>query len=348
MNDMLARRRRRPMVRRVLGWSGGLIVLALLAAAPIAYWRSSNSCEDRTIAAPVNPMKAVVYCDYGPADVLKIDTVDRPTLADDQILVRVRAASLNPLDWHYMRGTPYLMRLGTGLRKPKVIRLGVDFAGTVEAVGSQVTQFKPGDEVFGGKTGALAEYLAIRESGPVVRSGQTVLINGASGGVGTFAVQIAKALGASVTGVCSTRNVDLVRSLGADQVIDYTKANFTESQQRFDVVLDNVGNHSLSKSRGVLAPGGIYVMVGGSNESKWLGPLGRVVTMAVSSPFVSQSMGFFLANLNKADLTILGDLTRAGKVQPVIDRRYPMSEVAAAIRYLEEGRARGKVVITME
>ena len=366
------------MLKRILRWGLGAIVLALLVAVPIAYWTSSNTCDDPS-TPPANPMKAVVYCDYGSADVLKLEDVERPTPADDQVLVKVHAVSLNPLDWHYMEGTPYLMRLGAGLRKPKVIRLGVDFSGTVEAVGSQVTRFKPGDEVFGGKTGAVAEYVTVRESGAVVlkpanvtfeqaaaipiaavtalqglrdkgkiQPGQKVLINGASGGVGTFAVQIAKAFGANVTGVCSTRNVDLVRSLGADQVIDYTKADFTQSTERYDLMLDNVGNRSLSESRHILGANGKYVMVGGSNETKWLGPLGRVIGIGVVSRFVSQEMRFFIASLNQADLAVLADLIHDGKVTPVVDRQYKLSEISAAMRYLEEGHARGKVVVTFE
>ena len=283
-----------------------------------------------------------------------------------------------------MRGTPYLMRMEAGLRKPKSTRLGVDFAGTVEAVGrnpAAAGQFKPGDEVFGGKNGAFAEYLcaradravvlkpanltfeqaasvpiaaitalqALRDKGKI-QPGQKVLINGASGGVGTFAVQIAKSFGADVTGVCSTRNVDMVRSLGANQVIDYTKEDFTKSAQRYDVILDNVPNHTLSECRRVLNPKGKYVMIGGGgpNDGRWIGPFGRVISALVLSPFVSQDMGMMLAELNKKDLTILSDLMQAGKVTPVIDRRYKLSEVPEAIRYLEEGHARGKVVITLE
>ncbi len=294
------------------------------------------------------------------------------------------SASVNPLDWHFMRGTPYLMRMEAGLRKPKSTRLGVDFAGTVEAVGrnpAAAGQFKPGDEVFGGKNGAFAEYLcaradravvlkpanltfeqaasvpiaaitalqALRDKGKI-QPGQKVLINGASGGVGTFAVQIAKSFGADVTGVCSTRNVDMVRSLGANQVIDYTKEDFTKSAQRYDVILDNVPNHTLSECRRVLNPKGKYVMIGGGgpNDGRWIGPFGRVISALVLSPFVSQDMGMMLAELNKKDLTILSDLMQAGKVTPVIDRRYKLSEVPEAIRYLEEGHARGKVVITLE
>src|SRR5205085_8073577 len=286
------------------------------------------------------------------------------------------AASLNPLDWHYMRGTPYLMRMDTGLRKPKGKRLGVDFAGTVEAVGRNVTLFKPGDEVFGGRDGAFAEYVcaradravalkpanltfeqaasipiaaitalqALRDKGKI-QPGQKVLINGASGGVGTFAVQIAKSFGANVTGVCSTKNVEMVRSLGADQVIDYTKEDFTKGGQLYDVILDNVPNHSLSECRHILNPKGKYVMIGGGgpNDGRWIGPFGRIINMLTLSPFVSQNVGMILADLNTKDLTILGDLMQAGKVTPVIDRSYRLSEVPAAIRYLEEGHARGKV-----
>jgi NADPH:quinone reductase-like Zn-dependent oxidoreductase len=372
----------RPMkMKRVLGWSAIAISLALLAAVFIAYWTSDNSCSDHNAAAPGKAMKAIVYCDYGSADVLKLEDIKKPTPGDDEMLVRVRAASINPLDWHYMRGTPYIMRIETGLRKPKVTRLGVDYAGTVEAVGRNVTQFKPGDDVFGGRTGALAEYVSVRADRAVVlkpanltfeqaasvaiaattalqglrdkgkiQPGQKVLINGASGGVGTFAVQIAKSLGANVTGVCSTRNVDMVRSIGADEVIDYTKEDFTKSGQRYDVILDNVGNHSLLDNRRVLNREGKYVLIGGGgpDDGRWIGPLAGPIKALVLSRFVTQDMGMLLAELNKRDLAILRDLMQEGKLTPVIDRRYRLSEVAAAIRYLEEGHARGKVVITME
>ena len=345
----------------------------------IAYWRSTNDC-DKT-ASPTNPMKAIVYCDYGLTN-LKLENVEKPIPNDDQILVRVRAASLNPYDWHFIEGTPYIMRLmGVGLRKPKDTRLGVDFAGTIEAVGKNVTQFKPGNEVFGGRSGAFAEYVcpranravalkptlltfeqaasvniagitalqALRDKGRV-QPGQKVLINGASGGVGTFAVQIAKTLGADVTGVCSTRNVDMVRSLGADHVIDYTKEDFARGEQRYDVILDNVPNHSLSECRRILNPKGKYIMIGGGgpNDSRWLGPFGRVINTLLLSPFVSQEMGMMMADANQKDLTVLGDLMQSGQVKPVIDRTYKLSEVPAAIAYLEEGHARGKVVITLD
>jgi NADPH:quinone reductase-like Zn-dependent oxidoreductase len=264
-----------------------------------------------------------------------------------------------------------------GLRKPKVIELGVDFAGTVESVGRAVTQFKPGDEVFGARTGAFAEYVAVWEARvaakpanitfeeaaavPVaaltalqglrdhgrVGPGHKVLINGASGGVGTFAVQIAKSLGAEVTGVSSTRNLELVRSLGADHVVDYTKEDFTRSAPRYDVIIDNVGNHSLSDLRRVLTPGGKYVMIGGPS-GRWVAPLQRVLGLIVTSWFVDQEMRFFISELNQADLVTLRDLIQAGKVTPVIDRRYALSEVRSAIEYLETGRARGKVVIVID
>src|SRR5688500_4444644 len=283
-------------LKRIIGWGVLAIVVALFATGLVAYFRSTNICDEPTAAAPHTPMNAVIYCDYGSPEVVKVEALEKPVPTDSQLLIRVRAAAVNPLDWHYMRGEPYIARSGMGLRKPANTRLGVDYSGVVEAVGKSVTQFKPGDEVFGGRNGALAEYVTAREGGAVVlkpanltfeqaaavpvaaltalqglrdkgqlQPGQTVLINGASGGVGTFAVQIAKSLGANVTGVCSTRNVEMVRSLGADQVIDYTKEDFTKSAQRYDLVLDNVGNHSLSDVRGVVNPDGKYVMVGGQS-----------------------------------------------------------------------------------
>jgi NADPH:quinone reductase-like Zn-dependent oxidoreductase len=321
-------------------------------------------------------MKAIVYSNYGSPDVLKCEEIEKPAAGDDEVLIRVHAASVNPIDYHFMRG-PYLVRILTGLRKPKVTRLGVDVAGEVEAVGRNVTQFKPGDHVFGGCRGAFAEYACTSEStlvmkpdnvtfeqaasAPVaaltalqglrdkgqIQPGQKVLINGAAGGVGTFAVQIAKSFGADVTGVCSTRNVDMVRSIGADQVIDYTQKDFTKSGQRYDLFLDSVGNHSLSACRRVLNPKGIYIMVGGAH-GQWIGALIRALTALVLSRFMSQNLVMFLARARKEDLTIVHELMKTGKVTPVIDKRYRLSEVPAAIRYLEEGHARGKVVITLE
>jgi NADPH:quinone reductase-like Zn-dependent oxidoreductase len=293
-------------------------------------------------------------------------------------LVKVRAASVNPLDWHFMRGEPYVMRLGNGLRKPKGTRLGVDFAGTIEAVGKNITQFKPGDEVFGGRMGAFAEYVVTSEKNLIpkpenmtfeqagavqiagltalqglrdegkLRAGEKVLINGASGGVGTFAVQIAKTLGAEVTAVCSTRNVDLVRSIGADHVIDYTKEDFTKSSERYDLILDMVGNHGLLACRNALKPDGRYVMIGGP-KGKWLAPMDTVLRAFLLKPFVKQEMGFMISTVKREDLMHLRDLMQQGKLTPVIDRRYAgLSQVPEAIAYLEEGRARGKVVVALE
>src|SRR2546427_1432281 len=323
-------------IRRILKWSVVVILLALLVWFQIAYWTSTND-YDRQTAAPNHPMKAIVYSDYGLSN-LKLEDIEKPTPTDDQILVKVRAASINPYDWHFIEGTPKIMRLmGVGLRKPKDIQLGVDFAGTVEAVGKNVTQFKPGDDVFGGRGGAFAEYVCRRAEGAValkpanltfeqaasvniagitalqalrdkgkVQSGQKVLINGASGGVGTFAVQIAKSLGAEVTGVCSTRNVDLVRSLGADHVIDYTKEDFTKSDQRYDVILDNIANHSPSECRRVLTPKGKYIMIGGGSGAKdWQGLFGmmtRPFKAMLLKPFVSQGMGMMLTDPKQKDL----------------------------------------------
>jgi NADPH:quinone reductase-like Zn-dependent oxidoreductase len=347
----------------------------------IAYVRSSNSCNDpQSSAVLAHPMKAIVYCDYGDASVLSLKDVEKPAPAEGEILVRVRAASVNPLDWHFMRGSPYLMRTQAGLRKPAVTRLGVDFAGTVEAVGPGVTRFKPGDEVFGGKTGAFAQYVCARQdraaakppgltfeqaaSMPIaaltalqavrdhgkVGPGTKVLINGASGGVGTFAVQIAKQYGGEVAGVCSGRNVEMVRSLGATRVFDYTKEDFAKSGERYDFILDNVGNRTLSEFRSVLAPRGRYVLIGGGGpaDHTWIGPFGRIIGEVIASKLGSQQLGFFVAQMTAEDLGVVADLAGSGKIVPVIDRSYPLAELPSAIRYLEEGHARGKVVITVE
>ncbi len=379
MNDEKKAKRPRKRWKRILKWTVGVILVVLLVWFEIAYWTSSNDCG--YTAAPNNPMKAFINCDYGLAN-LKLENVEKPVPNDDQVLVRVRAASVNPYDWHFIEGTPKIIRLmGVGLRKPKDTRVGVDFAGTVEAVGKNVTQFKPGDEVFGGKGGAFAEYVcprahravalkpanvtfeqaasvniagvtalqAVRDKGKV-EAGQKVLINGASGGVGTFAVQIAKSFGADVTGVCSARNADLVRSLGADHVIDYAKDDFTKGEQRYDVILDNVANHSLSECRRVLTPKGKYIMIGGggASEQGLIGVMARPLKAMVLSPFISQQMGMMMADTNQKDLTVLADMMEAGTLKPVIDRTYKLDQAPEAIRYLEEGHARGKVVITVE
>ena len=323
-------------------------------------------------------MKAIVHREYGPPDLLRLEEIERPTLADDRVLVRVRAAALNPLDIYRARGAPYVARLDGGLVRPKSVRLGVDMAGVVEAVGRNVTRFKPGDEVFGLRLGAFGEYVDARETllalkpanvtfeqaaaAPVagvtalqglrdkgkVGPGQKVLVNGASGGVGTFAVQIAKALGAEVTGVCSTRNVELVRSLGADHVVDYAKEDFTRSGERYDVILDLVATQSLADYRRALKPRGIYVLVGFVDKGLWLKSVRGFAEVALLSPFVSQELTGFITDVTSQDLDVLRELMLAGKVTPVIDRRYRLGEVPEALRYLETGRARGKVVITMD
>jgi NADPH:quinone reductase-like Zn-dependent oxidoreductase len=322
-------------------------------------------------------MKAIVYRNYGSPDVLKFEETAKPTPKDDEVLIKVRAASVNPYDWHFVRGLPYFIRLFVGLRKPKAIQLGVDVAGEVEEVGKQVTRFRRGDKVFGGCRGAFAEYACATESslapmpdnigfdeaGAVdiagltalqalrdkghVHAGQKILINGASGGVGTFAVQIAKSSGADVTGVCSTRNMDMVRSIGADRVIDYTREDFTRGGKRYDLILECVGNRSFLDCRRVLNRRGIFVGIGGGGpDLRWMiGPLARMVATPVISLFVSQKSAGIVAKQDKDDLAALGELMAAGKLKPIIDRTYSLAEVPEALRYLEQGHARGKVVI---
>ncbi len=324
-------------------------------------------------------MKAIVYCEYGSPDVLKLEDVTKPVPNDDQVLIRVRAASLNFIDPGAMSG-PAPLRLMFGLRKPEKTGLGNDMAGRVEAAGKNVTLFKPGDEVFGVGRPTLAEYTCSRERGLVLKPanvtfeqagcvawagftalqglrkgnmqpGQKVLINGATGGVGTFAVQIAKSLGAEVTGVCSPRNLDLVRSIGADHVIDYTKEDFTKGDQRYDVIFDNVNNHSFSDRRRVLTPNGICVLAGIGGAGLHPGILGRVAGIfkaRLLSRFVDQKFVGYGTKLDKEDLKLLSDLMQTGKVKPVIDRTYKLSETAEAMRYFEEGHTRGKIVITVE
>jgi NADPH:quinone reductase-like Zn-dependent oxidoreductase len=322
-------------------------------------------------------MRAIVYRTYGSPDVLKCEDIEKPTPGNDEVLIRIRAAAANPLDYHFMGGA-YLIRLMTGLRRPKPTCPGADLAGEVEAVGRNVTRFKPGDAVFGVARGTFAEYVCAPENRlalktanltfeqaaalPVagltalqglrdkgrVQPGQKVLINGAAGGVGTFAVQVARSLGAEVTGVCSTRNVDLVRSIGADHVIDYTRDDFTRSAQRYDVIFDCVGNRPLSAHRRVMTPKGTFVPVGVRPGGRWIGPLPYLLKLVVSSWFVSQKVVFFVARVNGEELVALKELVEANKVTPVIDRRYTLSEAPEAIRYLKEGHARGKVVVTVE
>jgi NADPH:quinone reductase-like Zn-dependent oxidoreductase len=384
MDETNGTRARRPLWRRIL--KGVVILLVVLvvvgcAAFAFAYMRSDNDCAARRAATPHDPIQAITYCDYGTSEVLHLETIEKPVPADNQVLVRVHAASVNPLDWHFMRGTPLFMRTMSGLRRPAVTRLGVDFAGTVEAAGKDVKRFKPGDDLFGTRTGAFGQYIVVREEGAValkpaavsfeqaaalpvagitalqalrdkghLKAGEKVLINGASGGVGTFMVQLAKSFDAQVTGVCSGRNADLVRSLGAGKVIDYTKEDFTTQGERYDLIVDNVGTRPLNELRRALTPQGRLVLVGGGgpNDGKWLGPMLNVLDAAVLDPFVSQEVGMMMAETTPPDLAFLGDLIAQGKVTPVIDRTYPLGDLPKAIDYLEAGHARGKVIITVE
>ena len=366
-------------ILRIVGMLVAALVVLLVGATAVAYWMSDNVCEaDGSV--PTHSMKAALRCEYGGPEVVRMAALEQPVAGDHQVLVRVHAAAVNPLDWHTVRGTPYVMRMGTGLRKPKVTRIGVDFSGTVVAVGSAVTRFKPGDEVFGGRNGAFAEYVLVSDEGAIVAKpanasfeqaaaipiagvtalqalrdrgvvvpGARVLINGASGGVGTFAVQIAKSMGAEVTAVCSGRNADLVRSLGADHIIDYQKSDYTAGSTSYDVIIDNVGNRALGDNRRLLKPDGRYVLIGGGgpDAGNWFGPLALPLKAMIYSNFVSQPMGMMLAELNARDLDVLGGLVQSGKVRPVIDRSYPLAGLAEALAYLETGRARGKVVITV-
>ena len=333
-------------------------------------------------------MRAIVFDSYGSPDVLELREIDMPTVGDNDVLVRVRAASINALDWHYMTGLPYVMRLMTGLRTPKCKRLGADLAGTVEQLGRNVTQFRLGDEVFGqvdgevpGKPelelGSFGEYVRVSEECVVskphglsfeqaaavpvagvtamqmlrdvgqVKQGQRVLINGASGGVGTFAVQIAKSLGAEVTGVCSTGNIEIARSIGADRVIDYSKEDFAASAERVDVMLDNVGNRTLSDCRRVLKPHAVYISSFGRPDRRWIGPMLQLAQMSLQSKFSDQRLISKVAKRSKGDLLALTELIEAKRVTPIIDRTYTLSEITEAMRYFELGHAQGKVVINV-
>ena len=321
-------------------------------------------------------MRAIVHQRYGSPDVLEMQDIERPEITDDGVLVRVRAAAVNPLDWYGMTGRPYIARPMTGIRGPKEQGIGADFAGVVEAVGKDVEKLRPGDEVFGLAPGAFAEYvyarkavapkpagLSFEEAAAVpaaaftalqalrdkakVEPGQKVLVNGASGGVGTFAVQIAKTLGAEVTAVCSRRNGDVVRSLGADHVVDYAQEDFTRGERRYDVMLDIAGTRSFRECRRVLAPGSKIVVIGAPKDPPMLGPLRHVVAMRLAAIGSGHQVIFFVAKPNSADLGVLAELIESGKVRPVIDRRYELGEVADALRYLGEGHAKGKVVVTV-
>jgi NADPH:quinone reductase-like Zn-dependent oxidoreductase len=323
-------------------------------------------------------MKAIVQDVYGSADVLELRDIDPPVIGDDEVLLQIHAAGVEPGVWHIMTGLPYLVRImGYGLTKPKYPVRGRDVAGRVEAVGSAVTRFQPGDEVFGTCEGSFAEYAAAREdklamrpanlsfeqaavipiSGVTalqalrdkgrVQPGDKVLIIGAGGGVGTFAVQLAKAFGAEVTGVCSTSKVDLVESIGADHVIDYTREDFADGPARYDLIIDTAGNRSLSQLRGALAPDGTLVIVGGEGGGAWVGPADRIVPVALLSPFVKHRLLSLMARERWEDLQVLAEMAEAGKVTPALDRTYPLVEAPDAVRYVGEGHARGKVVVTI-
>jgi NADPH:quinone reductase-like Zn-dependent oxidoreductase len=365
------------MTRRskILSIIGALLALTL-SCMMVALTHNSACGAPQPLAANMPSMKAMVYRCYGSPSEVKLESLEKPRPAPDRVLVKIAAASVNPLDWHYLKGEPYFIRAMAGIGRPNDIRLGVDFAGTVEAVGANVKRFKPGDRVFGGADGSFAEYVTVREQGSVaslppnlsfaqaaaapiagitamqalrdkgqVRPGQSVLINGASGGVGTYAVQIAKLLGAKVTGVCSTRNVELVRSLGADKVIDYTREDFTQLADHYDLIIDNVGSHSQSEYRKVLTPNGAVVAVGGINCGACLGPLFGWLYESAVSAFSVQKRLSFLAQLNAHDLGLLADWMAQGKIKSVVDRTYGLNDVPAALGYLEAGHARGKVII---
>jgi NADPH:quinone reductase-like Zn-dependent oxidoreductase len=322
-------------------------------------------------------MQAMVQDTYGSAAVMRLRDIEKPVIAENEVLVRVHAAGVNPADWAVMSGLPYIARPVYGLRKPKIAVRGTDVAGTVEAVGTGVTRFRVGDEVYGSSKGSYAEYAAaaedqlapkpanltfeqaaavpmaglvalqaLRDHGKV-QAGQKVLINGASGGIGTFAVQIAMALGAEVTGVASTRNLELVRSIGADHVIDYTKEDFTQNGQQYDLILDNVSNHSLSDLRRALTPTGVLVPNGGRFDKRWMASGGRIVSGTLLFQFGSQTLGNFLVSMGHEGLLDLTKLIEAGKVTPVMDRTYPLNETAQAIGHVGEGHARGKTAITV-
>ena len=367
-------------IKRILKWTVLALLLLLFAWFQIAYWSSTNDCG-RRIPPGAERMKAIRYCEYGaPDQVLKLEQVEKPVPNDKQLLVRVHAVSLRFFDGGMLGGS-IPGRLLFGFRKPKNTIPGSDFAGTVVAVGRNVTEFKAGDEVFGVRAGALAEYICVREAGAVaskpgnvnfeqaasiptalvalqglrdtarLQAGQKVLINGASGGVGSFAVQIAKAFGAEVTGVCSTRNLELVRSLGADHVIDYTKEDYTKSDQRYDVLYDLINNHSFAERRRILKPGGICVLAGiggsGMHEetfSRFVGGL----TASLRSKFSKEKFASFGVDISKKDLGVLRDLTESGKIAPALTRTYPLTETAAAYKYLETGHVSGKIAITIE
>jgi NADPH:quinone reductase-like Zn-dependent oxidoreductase len=361
--------------KRILKRSALVVVVLLFVWFQVAYWSSTNDCQ-RSFPPGGERMKAIKFCEYGPPDILKVEEIEKPVPKDNEVLVRVRAASLNFIDAGLVRG-PSVLRLMSGLRKPKFTGFGRDFAGVVAATGKDVTEFKPDNQVFGVKWGAIAEYVCVRkdrvalkpanitfeQAGAVglagltalqglrtgrIHAGQKVLINGASGGVGTFAVQIAKAFDTEVTAVCSTRNVEIAQTLGADRVIDYTKEDFTKGEERYDLLFDNVNNHSFSERRHLLKPGGICVLAGIGSAGLHKGQLGRIAgnfTAAWRSRFVDQKFESYVTTSNQADLKFLSDLMAEGKVTPFVEKTYSLDQTADALRYFEEGHARGKLVI---
>lgn len=367
-------------MRKRIRWGRWFLGLLLVAVAGFALIISHNSsCPSPLMVDGEGLMQAIHYQCYGSPAVLRLELAPKPDLEDDMLLVKVHAASVNPLDWHYLRGEPYIMRMQVGLGAPKDPRIGVDFSGTVEAVGKSVTRFKPGDEVFGGGKGSFAQYLRVRESGAVVvkpanvsheqaaavpiaavtalqalrdqaqvKPGQKVLVNGASGGVGTFAVQIAKAMGAEVTGVTSARNVDMVASLGADRVLDYTSVDFVAEDARYDVIIDTVGNRDLRDLERVLTTKGVAVVIGGSGRDPWIGALAVPIKILTWGRFADHTFKFFIADLDGGDLKYLADMMLSGRLKSVIDRSYPLAQVPEALAHVEEGHARGKVIIKVD
>jgi NADPH:quinone reductase-like Zn-dependent oxidoreductase len=356
------------------------ILILLIGSVGIAIGYTADCEPAASSSAQKNSMNAVIYRCYGSPEVLEYVAVAKPTPIDDEVLVKIHAAGVNPLDWHYMRGAPYLMRLMSGIGEPKRQTMGVDFSGVVEAVGKNVSKFKVGDSVFGGRGGAFGEYVTIPESRALalkpnnmtheqaaavpiaattalqalrdmgkLQAGQKVLINGASGGVGTYAVQIAKYYGADVTAVNSTRNVDMVLSIGADRVIDYKKDDYTTQNIKYDLIVDMVGNHSLSKNIDVLKPSGRLVNVGSSEKGNWIAPLITPVKALFMNPFIDQEIVGFVASMNQDDINVLAQMMQAGKLTSVLDnKRFQLSETAKAIAYSETGRARGKIIVTVE
>ena len=352
-----------------------LLLIVCVVALAMAIGYSKDCPESSVLPSGTESFTAVTYGCYGPPEVLELTQIEKPVPAPEQILVKVHSAGVNPLDWHYMRGSPYIMRLSSGLGSPSSTRLGVDFAGTVEAVGANVTRYKPGDAIFGGANGAFAQYLTVKETGAIalkplnisfaqastvgiagitalqalkdkgqLQAGQKVLVNGASGGVGTFAVQIARAMGAEVTGVSSQRNHALLRSLGASHTIDYKQESYIEGSQRYDLIVDNIGNHSPRENSQVLTPNGRLVMVGGASGD-WVGPLKNPLLAMVQSPMIDQEVILLMAQLSAEALAELADLMRSGDVTPAVSRTFPLEAIADAIALSESGRARGKIAI---